>query len=165
MRLTDPLATALLAPSAALELRVPVVWADRVSAVRAQVGVHNAHGLPLFLGAQVLKDRPWKFTAYLMLYNSQLRRLDVNSSHRNRTGSRELWVNSTHKHTFSEQHHNSEAYTPTDIPIIPLSGVTGEHYREVFEAFCKECGVKLVGAYRWVHPVLGDSPLELDEEV
>lgn len=165
MQLTDKLAAAILDPSAALELRVPVIWKDRSSAVRAQVGVHNSHGLPLFLGAQVIKDKPWKFTLYLMIYNTHLRRLDINGSHRNKTGDRELWVERTHKHTFSEASRDSDAYTPDDIPEIPLLDVTGEHYREAFEAFCGECNIGLSHTYAWSAPIMGTSPLMLDGEV
>lgn len=118
MRLTDKLTNAVLDPSASLELRVPVIWEDREAAVRATMGVHNAHGLPLLLGIQVLKDRPWKMTSYLMLYRKHIRRLDVNGSHRNRVGARERWVERTHKHIFSERLQDAEAYTPTDIPAI-----------------------------------------------
>ncbi|MGH3752391.1 MAG: hypothetical protein ACRDRP_06795 [Pseudonocardiaceae bacterium] len=86
MRVDDNLAALLLSETAHLELRVPMRWETRATAVRAQLGVHNAHGLPLMLGVQVLTRKPWKLTAYLMIYNQHLRRLDVNGSHRNRTG-------------------------------------------------------------------------------
>lgn len=165
MKLTDQLVAALLDRAAALELRVPVVWETRPTALRAHIGVHNVHGLPVVLGAQILSDKPWKFTTYLMLYNTHIRRLDVNGSHKNRSAGRELWQGATHKHRFSEQHQDSEAYTPTDIPSIPLSGVVGEHYREVFEAFCAECSIKLAGAYALSDPIGGSVAPALDEEV
>ena len=74
--------------------------------------------------------------------------------HRNRTGDREEWKARTHKHTFSEQHQATVAYTPNDIPSIPTADVLGEHYRGAFEAFCGEQAIKLTGEYRWVDPVL-----------
>jgi hypothetical protein len=67
-------------PSARLELRVPVVWAPVGTTVRARMGLHNAHALPLKLHAQVLILKPWKPTVFLMLQNVHLRRLDVNGS-------------------------------------------------------------------------------------
>ena len=44
-------------------------------------------------------------TAYLMNYGQHLRRLDVNGSHGNRTGDREVWNERSHKHTFSQPGH------------------------------------------------------------
>lgn len=123
MRVDDNLAALLLDPSARLELRVPMRWETRPTALRAQMGVHNAHGLPLLLGVQVLTMKPWKLTAYLMIYGQHIRRLDVNGAHRNRTGDREEWIERTHKHVFSEQHRDAVAYTPTNIPPVPTADV------------------------------------------
>ena len=97
--------------------------------------------------------KPWKMTAYLMIYNQHLRRLDVHGSHTNRTDG-EAWRSRTHKHTFSERHRDSVAYTPGDIPETPLTDVGPEHYRGVFEAFCGEQNIRLTGEYGWVDPVL-----------
>jgi hypothetical protein len=118
------------------------------------MGVHNTHSLPLVLGVQVLMPKPWNLTAYLMIYGQHLRRLDVNGSHGNRTGDREVWNERTHKHTFSEQDQDTVAYTPGDIPTVPMRNVVGDHYRGVFEAFCEEQAIKLTGEYRWIDPVL-----------
>jgi len=129
-------------------------WESRATSVRAHMGVHNSHGLPLILGVQVLTLKPWKLTAYLMIYGQHVRRLDVNGSHRNRTDDREEWVERTHKHRFSEVHQDTVAYTPDDIPPVPTADVVGEHYRRAFEAFCEEQAITLTGEYRWVDPVL-----------
>ena len=101
-------------------------WETRATTVRAQMGVHNAHSLPLLLGVQVLIPKPWKLTAYLMIYGQHLRRLDVNSSHSNRTGDHEVWNERTHKHTFSDQDQDAVAYTPGDIPAVPTANVVGK---------------------------------------
>lgn len=154
MRLDNNLAALILGETARLELRVPMRWETRTTAVSAQMGVHNAHGRPLLLGVQVLIPKPWKLTAYLMIYGQHLRRLDVNGSHGNRTGDREVWNERTHKHTFSERHQDAVAYTPGDIPAVPSANVGGEHYRGAFEAFCAEHSIKLTGEYRWIDPVL-----------
>ena len=154
MQVEDNLTALILDETARLELRVPMRWKTRATTVRAQMGVHNAHGLPLVLGVQVLIPKPWKLTAYLMIYNQHLFRLDVNGSHRNRTGDREEWAERTHKHTFSEQHQDTAAYTPGDIPAVPTASVVGEHYHGAFEAFCGEQAIKLTGEYRWIDPVL-----------
>jgi len=82
---TDQQVAAVLDPSAGLALQVPVKWKDRPSTVRAEMAVHNVHVLPLLVGMQVIKDKPWKPTVYLMLEHEHLRRLDVNGSHANRT--------------------------------------------------------------------------------
>jgi hypothetical protein len=151
---TDQLVTAILDPSAGLALQVPVKWKDRPAAVRAQMVVHNAHALPLLVGMQVTKDRPWKPTVYLMCENEQLRRLDVNGSHTNRTPDREQWRHRTHKHRWTEDHHDAVAYTPTDVPSVPFDKVTGSHLQEVFEAFLRECRIEMRGAYSWSDPDL-----------
>lgn len=91
MTVTDSLVAAVLDPSAGLALQVPVTWKDRPGAVRAQMAVSNVHALPLLVGMQVTRAKPWKPTVYLMLENEQLRRLDVNGSHTNRTPDREEW--------------------------------------------------------------------------
>ena len=49
-------------------------WECRATSVRAHMGVHNSHGLPLILGVQVLTLKPWKLTAYLMIYGQHIRR-------------------------------------------------------------------------------------------
>ncbi|MGH9216878.1 MAG: hypothetical protein ACRDZS_11520 [Acidimicrobiales bacterium] len=54
-----------------------------------------------------------------MIYGQHIRRLDVNGSHRNRTGDREEWVERTHKHKFSEQHQDTVAYTLMTFRLFP----------------------------------------------
>lgn len=153
--LTDQVAAAVLdAATARLELRVPLTWTARSTTVRADVAVHNTHGLPVRLGVQILRDKPWKITVYLMIHGEHLRRLDVNGSHRNRTDG-EAWVHQTHKHVFSEAHHDAVAYTPDGIPPIAIQNVSDEDYRQVVEAFCEECGITLGGTYAWQAPDLG----------
>lgn len=154
MAMTDRIAAAILDPSAGLALQVPVKWKERPSTVRAEMAVHNTHALPLFIGMQVTKDKPWKPTIYLMYENEHLRRLDVNGSHTNRTADREKWKHRTHKHRWSEAHHDAMAYTPADIPNVPWTAVTGRHLRDVFEAFLRECQIETRGAYSWSDPNL-----------
>jgi hypothetical protein len=151
---TDQLVSALLDPSAGLALQIPVKWKDRPGTVRAEMAVHNAHALPLLVGMQVTKDNPWKPTVYLMYENEHLRRLDVNGTHTNRTPDREQWRNRTHKHRWTEAHHDAVAYTPVDIPSVPFTDVTGSQLCRVFEAFLKECHVETRGAYSWSDPIL-----------
>jgi hypothetical protein len=150
---TDEVVAAVLDPSAGLALQVPVRWKDRPGTVRAQMAVSNVHGLPLFVGMQVTKMSPWKPTVYLILENEQLRRLDVNGSHTNRTPDREQWTRRTHKHRWSEAHRDAVAYTPAGIPDVPLSDVTSQ-LRGVFEAFLAECHIQTRGAYSWSDPTL-----------
>lgn len=154
MAVSDPVVEAVFDPTARLALQVPVLWKDRPGTVRAEMAVSNVRALPLLVGMQVTKAKPWKPTAYLMLENEQLRRLDINGSHTNRTLPREQWVQRTHKHVWSEAHHDAVAYTPGDIPAVALSNVTGEQLREIFEAFLAECHIETRGAYRWSDPTL-----------
>ncbi len=154
MAVTDAQVEAVFGPEARLALQVPVKWKDRPAAVRTQMAVSNSHALPLLVGMQVMKDKPWKPTVYLMLENEQIRRLDVNGSHTNRTPDHEKWLHRTHKHTWSEAHHDARAYTPEDIPAVPWSDVAGHHLRGVFEAFLVECHIQTRGAYSWSDPTL-----------
>jgi hypothetical protein len=62
VQLDNNLAALVLGETAGLELRVPMRWEMRATTVRAQMGVHNAYDLPLFLGVQVLIPKPWKLT-------------------------------------------------------------------------------------------------------
>jgi hypothetical protein len=62
---TDSVVAAVLDPSAGLALQVPVTWKDRPGTVRAQMAVSNAHALPLLVGMQVTRAKPWKPTVYL----------------------------------------------------------------------------------------------------
>jgi hypothetical protein len=149
---TDQMVAAVLDVTASkLELRVPLTWTHRATTHRAEAAVHNAHGLPLRLGLQIIADKPWKVTAYLMLHGTQIRRLDVNGSHRNRTDG-QVWRSQTHKHRFSEAHQDAEAYSPSDIPAVPFQNVSDEDYRQVLEAFCGECRIILGGSYVWQPP-------------
>ena len=66
----------------------------------------------------------------------------------------EKWRSRTHKHRWSEAHHDAVAYTPTDIPGLPHTSVAGDHLRKVFEAFLRECRITTRGAYKWNDPVL-----------
>jgi hypothetical protein len=153
----DPLVQAVFDPAAGLALQVPVIWRDRPGTVRAEMAVSNVRALPLLVGMQVTKAKPWKPTVYLMLENEQLRRLDVNGSHTNRTPPRERWVHRTHKHVWSEAHRDAEAYTPSDIPDVAMGDVTGEQLHEIFEAFLAECHIETRGAYRWSDPTLASD--------
>lgn len=154
MPVDDHLVAAVIDNPAALALLVPVTWRYRETSARTQMAVHNAHGLQIFVGMQVIKDKPWKPTAYLMYEGEHLRRLDVNGSHTNRTPDRERWRSRTHKHTWTEAHHDAVAYTPTDIPQVPIGVVTSDHLRDVFEGFLTECGIATRGAYDWSDPNL-----------
>lgn len=163
VRVTDSVVAGVLDPSAGLELRVPVTWKTLDTTVRARMALHNVRALPLSLNAQILIYKPWKFTVFLMLHGVHLRRLDVNGSHRNRTGDCEQWTERTHKHLWSEAREDAEAYTPSDIPSVPLTAVTGGHYRRVFEAFCSECGIDLTAGYCWSDPVASPRDSSLGE--
>ncbi len=160
MAVTDTLVAAVFDETAGLALQVPVQWKDRPAAVRAQMAVSNVHALPLFVGMQVTKAKPWKPTVYLMVENEQLRRLDVNGSHTNRTPDREEWRGRTHKHRWSEAHRDAFAYTPEEIPAVPLTNVTGRELRGVFEAFLAECHIQTRGAYLWKDPTLTSGTTE-----
>jgi len=65
-----------------------------------------------------------------MLHGTQIRLLDVNGSHPNRTDG-QVWRSQTHKHVFTEAHQSAVAYTPTDIPAVPFQDVSDEDYRQV----------------------------------
>jgi hypothetical protein len=95
---------------------------------------------------------------------AHLRRLDINGQHTNRIGDHERWRWRTHKHRWSEAHETALAYTPQHIPEVPMTGVTYDHLRSVFEAFLSECGIVRGGAYAWNDPALGLEAAPLTDE-
>ncbi len=60
--ITDTIIAAVFDETAGLALQVPVHWKDRPAAVRAQMAVSNVHALPLLVGMQVTRAKPWKPT-------------------------------------------------------------------------------------------------------
>lgn len=85
-------------------------------------------------------ELPSKFSMTLVLNGAHIiRRLDIGGSHSNSSSDRKRWHQQTHKHTWSDQHAISHAYTP--------QGITGSNLCDVFTQFCKECNIVFKGQF------------------
>lgn len=133
--------------AADLVVRATVQWGPRDATdrhVRLALPVANSLGEPLRLHMHVPVRIPWKYSLALIWRNSPIRRLDVRGSHVNQCdGSGERWTRQTHKHRWRDAYRDSWAYSPNDIPDTSGLDVDSNEYRQVFEAFCRECGVRV----------------------
>ncbi len=132
--------------------------------MRCRVKAFNSIGENLWVAGRIHRDHPqrshWIFGWGEKEQQEQpvnLRRLDLRDIHVNPDG--EAWDEATHKHLWFANSGNAWAYTPTDIPH-DLDVVTGEadDYREIFEAFLRECGISLGPDYKWANPDLKPDP-------
>jgi hypothetical protein len=117
-------------------------WQLEPQEVRAELPVRNAGGHPVRMHIRILRPLPWRYHFVLNIGRLCVRRLDVRDSHTNPDEERERWVLRTHKHRFTDRWGDRWAYTPDDLPPTQDGGeVTAEEYREVFEAYCRECNI------------------------
>lgn len=130
-------------------------WEVHDQDVRARLVVEGPNEVDaLFVDLRVVRRVPWLYHYQVRLDRWPLRRLDVRDSHTNpRETSGGPWNNETHKHAWREHLEDRWAYTPDDIPSTADFDVTQDEYREVFKAFCNECGIDLQG-FEWVDPVV-----------
>lgn len=141
-----------------LKVGSQIVWtleAAQLVAIPTVVG--RGVDTQLVMDMHISTILPGKYTFQLrQLGGPNLRRLDVRGSHRNRpsTGDAEKWNGRTHKHRFRDLHGDRFAYTPDDIPdtSAPTISPNPGEYREVFMAFCAECGIDEAGM--WSDPPL-----------
>ena len=127
--------------------------------LRMDMDVANSMSEHLQIGGRVSAKYAGKSTWWLLWGDNeqgecqeQLRRLDIRGSHSNPDDER--WERKTHKHLWSAEHKNDHAYTPDDIPHDqPGTLVTRDNYREIFEAFAAECGIKTGSDYAWSEPI------------
>ncbi len=126
--------------------------------VKAELAVISQHWQPLVLNLAISRLLPARYTFCLRSYGVQLRRLDVRgSAHRNPValGGQFFRAGTTHKHAWKDDHNDSWAYAPADIPVQDRPPcLTPDEYRLAFEAFAKECHIELDAGsgYRWVEP-------------
>jgi hypothetical protein len=131
-------------------------WREDHPELKAEIDVHNGRGEPLVIDLAISIQLPWKYKYQLRWGFMPIRRLDVRGSHRNICdGSNERWQRQTHKHLYRDPYRMSWAYSPVDIPTTAVLSVSPGEYRDVFEAFCKECGIAV--ECEWVDPDL-DRP-------
>lgn len=136
------LAESLLQPGRyALESRVS--WAFARGRVDGTVPVTNAtEGAYFRIAIKTLKPHE-PCLQYLSPPDGFVRRLCLNNGHK-------PW-DSTHKHTIEPGREGS--YEPDDIPLLDIHApVSAEMYREIFEAFVRECNIALGPGYSWTNP-------------
>lgn len=137
-----------------LVIRAPIVWKPRDPTdrrVRFDVAVANSLGEPVRLYMHVPVRIRWQYSIALVWRTLPIRRLDVRGSHANQCDSSgERWRNETHKHQWRDVYRDGWAYTPTDLPPTTRRRVGRTEYQEVFDAFCKECSIRVETA--WVAP-------------
>jgi len=61
-------------------------------------------------------------------------------------------VERTHNHVFAEEHQDTVAYTPEDIPAVPTARTTRDHYRGAGRSVLRGAGDPPGRGYRWVDP-------------
>jgi hypothetical protein len=141
-------------------LRGKLRWKPRGVRVRARMEVDNAMGEPMTIEMHISTQNPSSYSIALMWDRRPIKRLDVRGRHTNVCdGSGKRWRWQTHKHPFTDQYQLAQAYTPEDIPQTPGFEVGREEYREVFEAFCQECNIRL--EYDWSDPSFDGEQLAL----
>ncbi len=140
-----------------LRIATPPDWRLEPSEVKAQVAVLSDYWSPLLMDMAISRRCLWRYKYQLRSHGVILRRLDVRgTAHRNplAAGGSEFPASTTHKHRWTDKHRDAVAYSPSDIPAPEALIVTGDEYRQVFEAFAKECRIELDASsgYRWVEP-------------
>ncbi len=128
--------------------------------LRARMEVANTMGEPMMLEMHISILNQCSYSIALMWDKRPIKRLAVRGRHTNTCdGSGQRWRWQTHKHRFSDHYGLAQAYTPDDIPPTLGFEVGKEEYRQVFEAFCRECNIRL--EYEWSDPPLHGEQLVL----
>lgn len=164
--ITEKEADAIMSSTADLHIMQPILWdknPGKPDEWRFNVSVFNALNENLTLTARVHQTHPFK-SHWLLLWGDKrlgeqpvnLRRLDLRDDHLNPDHEQE-WVSKTHKHIWSAQYGERFAYTPDDIPHDRrVPPVVPDSLKCIFEAFSRECGIRLVSpGYHWAEPPIG----------
>ena len=148
-----------------LRLQGQPQWQETSQHVKTVLVVNSDADATVYFDVTLVRRVPWLYHLQLRWEKYPVRRLDVRDSHSNPHGSDgQTWSNETHKHAWREEYGDGWAYTPDGLPIAPGYDVAPDEYREVFEAFCAECGIDLED-FVWVEPtVTVPTPTLLDPE-
>lgn len=164
--LTDAAAEAIVSGHIGASLHRGLLWTPMnlrrdgmPTKIEGRVRVEAAVDDVFELMIRLCPDKPWSPTCVLLhkVTGTNVRRLDVRGTHRDRTGGEE-WINRTHKHRWSVARGDRDVYTPDDIrhdPAIPDTLAMkdlADEYRQVFEDFAAECLIDLAAGYFWNHP-------------
>lgn len=159
-------ADSIMEAVADLHIMQPILWAEnpgKTDEWRFNVAVFNALNENLTVTARVNQRRPF-VSHWCLVWGDKrlgeravnLRRLDLRDDHTNPDGEQD-WVSKTHKHIWSSQYGERFAYTPDDIPHdCRLPPLVPDSLKCIFEAFARECGIRLIApGYQWSEPPIG----------
>lgn len=111
---------------------------DHSPTVEFTAKVESPDGYPLVMRGSY--NREAKTLSYVLLHRGvgRIYALDLGKEHRN--PSTQKLIGELHKHKWTEQHGDREAYRPTDITATADDPVT------VWKQFCTEAGIRHDGA-------------------
>lgn len=141
--------------AADLVVRQNLVWSardDTSKRIRLKVPVANRLGEEVWLHMHIPVYLPWSYNLVLVWKGTPIRRLDVRGSHVNQCDEGQRWAQQTHKHRWRDQFRDHWAYTPADLPDTTGATLSLNEHRSVFEAFCKESGIRI--ETQWVEPTI-----------
>ncbi|WP_327183580.1 hypothetical protein [Streptomyces sp. NBC_01334] len=173
---TDDVAEKILSATVNALLNVPIRWKSksvrkdgRASQLEGNVPVRSDLSERFDLIFRIKVDLAWEYTLILrhLPSGTNIRRLDVRGTHRDRLG--EDYLCRTHKHRWSEARGNKDVYAPTDIrhdPAVPADAslaVLDAEYRRVLLDFMGECNIAIGTGYSWSSPPAPPDVLPLEE--
>ncbi|MEU1161848.1 hypothetical protein ABZ372_14315 [Streptomyces sp. NPDC005921] len=173
---TDDVAEKILSATVNALLNAPIRWRSksvrkdgRASQLEGNVPVRSDLSERFDLIFRIKVDLAWEYTLILrhLPSGTNIRRLDVRGTHRDRMG--EDYLCHTHKHRWSEARGNKDVYAPTDIrhdPAVPADAslaVLDAEYRRVLLDFMGECNIAIGTGYTWSSPPAPPDALPLEE--
>ncbi|MFF8317796.1 hypothetical protein ACF06V_11575 [Streptomyces bobili] len=173
---TDDVAEKILSATVNALLNAPIRWKSksvrkdgRASQLEGNVPVRSDLAERFDLIFRIKVDLAWEYTLILrhLPSGTNIRRLDVRGTHRDRVG--EDYLCRTHKHRWSEARGNKDVYAPTDIrhdPAVPVDAslaVLDTEYRRVLLDFMGECNIAIGTGYTWSSPPAPPDALPLEE--
>ena len=129
-----------------------IEWAkdeDHSPAWEFRAEVKSQQGWPLFVKGRYNRDAGTLTFALILRTAGRIYGLDMGKDHRN--PGREQ-VGDTHKHKWSEQYRDREAYVPTDVTALVSDALA------VWVQFCTEARIQHVGTIRSPPPDQEELP-------
>lgn len=120
---------------------------DHSPSVEFKVQIDSAGGWLLFLKGTYNPLLPAITYAIILKTSGRIYALDIGKGHKNPNGSR---VGNTHKHRWSEEYKDKNAYEPQDISALPNDPV------QAWQEFCLEAKIHHNGRMHQPPPVQGD---------
>ena len=145
MDLTDAQFSSILEDEQKL-IREDISWTedeDRSPAVEFRVEVESSEGWPLFVQGRYNRRAGTLTFALILKTVGRIYGLDMGKDHHNPQCHR---VGDTHKHRWSEQYRDKEAYAPEDLTAPASEPVS------VWMQFCTEARIRHEGTMRSLPP-------------